>query len=158
MTAAVLAVNGAGLTLLLCLWWWTKVVDAQPKTVAEAAVRSLQYLVRWLRALAEALDSGIIAYREVQHREICRPRAEVERTLRAAAAKRAKAQREEPDSEESEVRALSRWMGDERGSIDSMAYLYVLVIIASVYGCTVIGLEVREAWQTVSNGFERLVR
>lgn len=82
LTAVLLALNGAVLAILLALWWWTKLVNCQPKTIPEAAVRGLFYAARWLHALAETGDSAILAYRDMRG-ELCRPRAELYRRLKA---------------------------------------------------------------------------
>jgi hypothetical protein len=78
-----LVFNAILLALWFGLWFSTKLVDAKAKTSPEAAVRLLHCLGRRGTALAEALDSGILCYREMT-REDLKSRSEVERQLRKA--------------------------------------------------------------------------
>jgi hypothetical protein len=73
-----LSVCGAGAALWFVLFFWTKLIYAKPKTIAEAAVRLLHALARLFLGLAEGLDSAIIVFRELQH-EPLQPRAELQR-------------------------------------------------------------------------------
>lgn len=83
LETALLAINGGILAALACLWFSTHLVTARAKTMPEALVRLLYTLARRLNALAEALDSAILCYREMCRGEI-QPRAELERRLREA--------------------------------------------------------------------------
>ena len=81
LAAILLTINGALLLVLAWLWFWTKLVTGRPRTVPEAAVRALHYAARWLTALAEGLDSGILAYREMRRSEMPTPRGESDRLV-----------------------------------------------------------------------------
>ena len=95
-----LALNGALLALLACLWFSTKLITGRAKTVPEATARMLYRLGRLIIAWAEALDSAIICYRDMTSEGLV-SRSEVDRELRKVAGRR-KVAMWEPRSEEIE--------------------------------------------------------
>jgi hypothetical protein len=64
VTTILAVLISAPLLALAVLWAWSHtIINRNPHTVPEAAARILLHLARWLSALADGLQDGIIAYR-----------------------------------------------------------------------------------------------